>query len=351
MYPKFIPSKLYSIFYILVWAFFSSCSKDQSDPVSANNLPTFSNPASSPVSGITANSARFAVALTGDGGSALLAKGVVWHTGANPTVSLATKTTDTSGSSGFESLLTGLTPNTSYFARAYATNANGTAYGKEWQFTTLSAPPTITDLEGNIYETVQIGTQTWMKSNLKTSKYRNGDIIPSNLSDSAWKNTASGAFAVYNNDTSFNYTYGKLYNWFSVTDPRGLCPTGWHVPDDSEWKTLESYLGMQAGELDVLPGGRGSAQNVGGKLKAVSSLWTSPNLGATDQSGFSGLPGGGRYCNFSYFCAMGYYGYWWTTTETSATRAIYRNLYFNGAASFRDTYHKIYGLSVRCVKD
>lgn len=195
---------------------------------------------------------------------------------------------------------------------------------------------TITDIDGNVYNTVTIGSQIWMKENLKVSKYRNGSAIPTGLSDSLWINTSSGAYAIYNNNAANNTTYGKLYNWFAVADPRGLCPAGWHVPTDAEWTTLENFLGGQT--------------VAGGKMKSVSSLWQSPNTGATNESGFSGLPGGYRYFNGSYN-SIGDYGYWWSSTEYSTTDAWARNLDYSNSNSNQYNLIEQNGFSVRCLRD
>jgi len=197
-------------------------------------------------------------------------------------------------------------------------------------------PDTLTDIDGNVYQTVSIGTQCWMKTNLKTTRYRDGSAIPTGLSDSQWQNTNSGAYAIYDNNAANNDTYGKLYNWFAVTDSRNLCPTGWHVPSDAEWTTLENFLG--------------GVNVAGGKMKAVSSLWTSPNTGATDESGFSGLPGGCRFYLGSYF-GVGNYGYWWSSTESSTTYAWGRGLGYVSGGSNRSYYYEPYGFGVRCLRD
>jgi uncharacterized protein (TIGR02145 family) len=206
----------------------------------------------------------------------------------------------------------------------------------------------VTDLDGNTYETVTIGTQVWMKENLKVSKYRNGDAIPTNLSNSAWQNTSSGANAIYDNNPVNNSIYGKLYNWYSVADSRGLCPVGWHVPSDAEWKTLEISLGMIVADANLI-GDRGIAQNVGGKLKSAS-LWNNPNTSATNESGFSGLPGGFRD-NSGEYEYFGGNGYLWSSTETSTANAWFRNLNSNTGDSHRDTNGGRFGFSVRCLKD
>lgn len=145
---------------------------------------------------------------------------------------------------------------------------------------TMNAQETgaVTDIEGNVYLTIKIGDQLWMAENLKVSRYRNGDNIPNVPDTSEWVNLTTGAWVYYNNDSSNDETYGKLYNWYAVDDNRGLCPTGWHVPSEEEWTTLTIFL---------------IGRNVGGTMKSTTG-WNSPNTGATNESGFSGLPGGNR---------------------------------------------------------
>ncbi len=208
----------------------------------------------------------------------------------------------------------------------------------------------ITDIDGNVYSVVTIGSQCWMAENLKTSQYRNGDAIPTGLSAEAWENTDEGnigAYAVYNDDPANDVTYGKLYNWYAVDDSRGLCPTGWHVSSDAEWKEMEMHLGMSLSEANSA-GYRGTDE--GGKMKSTSSLWNSPNVGATNESGFSGLPGGRRNYGGS-FGDIGGNGYWWSSTELSASFAWYRKLYYDGSGVYRFDYYKRTGRSVRCLRD
>ncbi len=195
---------------------------------------------------------------------------------------------------------------------------------------------TVTDIDGNVYSTVTIGSQIWMQENLKVSRYRNSDPIPTNLSDAAWQTATSGAYAIYNNDTAINTIYGKLYNWYAVADSRNLCPVGWHVPTDGEWTTLENFLGGDS--------------IAGGKMKAVSSLWTIRNTGATNSSGFTGLPGGWRNSSGAAYYFIGSSGAWWSSTQ-SFTYAWWRTLSNFKANSNRDDGGKANGLSVRCLRD
>ena len=199
----------------------------------------------------------------------------------------------------------------------------------------------VTDIDGNVYHTVTIGTQIWMVENLKTTKYRNGDPIPNITVNASWATLTNGAYCWYNNDAATNKaTYGALYNWFAVVDSRNLAPTGWHVPTDAEWTTLTTYLGGEP--------------VAGGKLKETgTSHWLSPNTSATNAIGFTALPGGGFYLIFSSgeFGDFGYNGSWWSNTAIDATYAFCRSLYYNFADVGRRDSEKQCGFSIRCVKD
>jgi uncharacterized protein (TIGR02145 family) len=247
----------------------------------------------------------------------------------------------------FTTNLIGLTHSTTYYVRAYATNSVGTAYGNEVSFTTLSASTftcgtsTVSDVDNNTYNTVQIGNQCWTQSNLKVSKYRNGDNIPTGLSDVQWGSTSSGAYAIYNNDPANDGLYGKLYNWYAVTDSRGLCPTGWHVPSDAEWTMLTTFLGGES--------------VAGGAMKSTATQptpggWNAPNTGATNSSGFTGLPGGYRDSGGG-FGNLGDYGYWWSSSDAGSGFAWVRYLIYGNASAYRNYYYLRGGFSVRCARD
>lgn len=216
---------------------------------------------------------------------------------------------------------------------------------------TCPEAPTVTDIDGNMYATLLIGDQCWTASNLKTSHYSDGSAIPNITSNNEWRYLNTGAWCSYENNIVNGTTYGKLYNWFAAVDPRGICPLGWHVPTDAEWKLMESSLGVPANELNSA-GVRGEAQNVGGRMKA-HALWNTPNAGATNESGFSGLPTGTRD-GFSEgtFYNLGDYGSWWSTTDYGEFNyGWYRRLSYFNTGIHRTGYYKRNGHCIRCVQD
>jgi uncharacterized protein (TIGR02145 family) len=201
----------------------------------------------------------------------------------------------------------------------------------------------VTDIDGNTYTSIIINGQEWMQKNLTVTKYRNGDPIPTGLDNATWSSTTSGAYAIYNNDPANNIMYGKLYNWYVVNDSRGVCPTGWHVPSDLEWSAFINYLDPNANGGDVWP------NTSGGKIKATTG-WNSPNVGATNVSAYSGLPGGSRYQNGSYN-VIGGEGFWWTSTENDSIYAWFRTVSYLNSNVYRFKNPKQNGYNVRCVRD
>jgi uncharacterized protein (TIGR02145 family) len=201
---------------------------------------------------------------------------------------------------------------------------------------------------GYTYDLVEIGGQCWFKDNLQTTTYKDGTPIDYPGTDNtAWQSNTTGAYAWYANDSSTNAsTYAALYNWYAVDNSAGLCPTGWHVPTDCEWMYLEDTLGMSTvdQESTVLRG-----TDEGGMLKDTT-LWNSPNTGATNISGFTGLPGG--YSDYSgSYSYVGYFGYWWSSTQLSTYSAWARSLNCSYSGVGRTSFTKDYGYSVRCLKD
>ncbi|MEI6140954.1 MAG: fibrobacter succinogenes major paralogous domain-containing protein, partial [Mariniphaga sp.] len=216
------------------------------------------------------------------------------------------------------------------------------AVGQPGQFLRLSPSgipawtnSTVSDIDGNVYNTVTIGTQTWMAENLRTTKYRNGDAIPNDNGN--WLPLVTGAYSWLNFDVANKAVYGGFYNWYAVADSRNIAPVGWHVPTDAEWSTLITYLGGES--------------VAGGKLKeAGTTHWYNPNTGATNESGFTALGGGFRYGGGSFTLFMKTC-FWWSSTEFSTTdaRTRYMNYEIGSIPTSENTKH--YGFCVRCIRD
>ena len=226
---------------------------------------------------------------------------------------------------------TGLVASTNYTYRVMSYNAVGSSltYSNEWSINTGGTIPT--------GSTVTICAQVWMTKNLDVTTYRNGDAIPQVTDPIQWTNLTTGAWCYYNNDAANGPIYGKLYNWYAVNDVRGLAPTGYHVPSDAEWTTLETCLG--------------GSSVAGGAMKEAGLMhWLSPNTGATNSSGFAGLPGGLRDFNGT-FKVIGSNGVWWSSTETNTSYAWYRLLYYDNGVVFSSNFNKPFGFSVRCLRD
>ncbi len=227
-----------------------------------------------------------------------------------------------------------------YTVSLTATNSFGSNTQTKTNYITVnSSGSTVTDIDGNVYNTVTIGTQIWMRENLKTTRYRNGDLIGTTTPATLYTSTQSSPkyqWAYAGNESNVA-TYGRLYTWFAATDSRKICPTGWHLPTDAEWATLTTFLGGE--------------RVAGDKLKETGTgHWSSPNTGATNSSGFTALPGGIRDSDGT-FDYVGGHGFWWSSTEKDTHNAWYRSMGYHTSSARRNTYPSSYGLSVRCVKD
>jgi uncharacterized protein (TIGR02145 family) len=255
--------------------------------------------------------------------------------------------------------MNGLTNGTAYTFTVVATNAIGNSSpSTASSAVTPSAPSfscgtTVADIDGNTYNTVLIGSQCWTKENLKVTKYNDGNAIPLNNTytsgtvSTVWQGLTTGAYTIYDNESSTgaNATnYGYLYNWYAAkgiatagsTTYKNICPTGWHVPTDTEWTTLTTYLG--------------GTSVAGGKMKSTSSLWNSPNTGANNSSGFTALPGGARNDVGSFFSIRND-AFFWSATEFDNTNAWNSNLYNIISDVDRSLNDKSVGASVRCLRD
>lgn len=274
------------------------------------------------------------------GGSALSERGVCWSTGHLPVIA-DNKVTGGTETGEFSFVITGLSQQTEYFARAFATNRIGTVYGEELQFTTTTdhtgETGTVEDAGGNTYQTIGIGSQIWMTENLKTTKLNNGTDIAQVTENAAWSSLTGPGYCWYDNDEVANKeTYGALYNWYTVISSR-LCPEGWHVPTDADWTILETFLG---------------GSNVAGrKTKETGTLhWMNPNSGADNESGFTGLPGGMRAKDGT-FSGKGASGNYWSSTDASNLSAWYRTQDYQKDSLSRGIEKVTWGYSVRGIKD
>lgn len=198
---------------------------------------------------------------------------------------------------------------------------------------------TVTDVDGNTYQVVKIGSQYWTATNLKVTHYRNGDAITLTTAPSVWNNNVStGAMCYYQNNIAYADSFGALYNWFAVTDQRNICPPGFHIPSVDEWKTLANYLG--------------GATIAGGKIKSTGT-WAYPNSGATNETGFNGQPAGFRIPQGT-FDGIGEFCIWWSTTPVAPTDtvSVYSGqLTYSGAGLGNAWYYRRSGASIRCIKD
>ncbi|MBS0011357.1 MAG: hypothetical protein KFF49_08095 [Bacteroidales bacterium] len=301
-----------------------SCKKEDPDPPTVTTVS---------VTQITVTSALGGGDIASDGGSPVTARGVCWSTQPNTSVADA-HTSDSSGTGSYASTITGLQPETSYYLRAYATNSAGTAYGQEISFETLEQSGTFTDTRDNKeYKWVRIGDQVWMAENLT--------YLPS-VSPSSGGSYTDPYYYVYGYEGSnlseakatdnFN-TYGVLYNW-----PAAMvsCPDGWHLPTDEEWTELNDYLGGES--------------VAGGKLKETgTSHWESPNYGASNETGFTALPGGVR--GNGNFDSLDQYGNWWSATENYTDCAWGTSMAYFNSSVYRSFYIKQFGFSLRCLRD
>ena len=297
--------------------------------------------------------------ISSNGGEEVTARGICWSTDRLPDLT-DNFTSDGTGSGGFESLMSPLKPYTLYHMRAYATNSIGTAYGVEMAFITLWDNAMLEDFDGNAYETVQIGDQVWMAENLRSEHYSDGSSLVLVEQDNEWMDLEPDvkAFSIYENSPDMFDTYGNLYSWAAAMNGeassdevpsgiQGVCPDGWHLPSEEEWKELEYHLGMSK-LIAVDIGWRGYEE--GGMLKQTGTdLWEEPNEMATNETGFTALPGGFRDAD-GLFRANGTFTAFWSASANEEG-AWLRGLHAGRGEMLHKPYEVKYGFSVRCVKD
>lgn len=284
-------------------------------------------------SGITPNGAICGGIINDDDAAKVTAYGVCWSNDHPPTIA-DNHTVDGKGNGSFSSTMTGLASSTTYFVRAYASNRCGTAYGNTTTFTTQHNGALVTDIDGNVYHTINIGSQVWMVENLRVRHFRNGTPLNYvSFSDSlSWNSIVHSNYCEYENIPGNEEKFGLLYNQRCIMDTNGLAPLGWHVPSINEFKTLIEYLGGEP--------------LAGGRLKeAGMEHWTSPNLGAWNSSGFTALPGGRRIYHGRYE-GFGNIGNFWTSYPSWTLQLGYDN-----QRALLYVYPRDAGMSVRCIKD
>lgn len=320
--------------------FLPGCSKKTEEPTPVE--PAIPVLTTASVTDISQTSASCGGTITSDGGAAVQGRGIhlSWTQGFEKHEII---TAGGTGTGTFECQIADLTPDKLYYVRAFATNSKGTAYGNTQSFTTLKILiDSVADIDGNIYHVVPIGNQSWLRENLRVRKYRNGDAIPNVLGDNQWKALTTGAFCTYENLAVNGATYGNLYNWHTLNDARGLCPTGWHVPSRDEWAELGNFLGGAAMAGGVLKSK--------GTIEAGTGLWFAPNTGATDSIGFTGLPGGYRIFYGTYY-SISNVAFFWSSSDTTTVNAWNYALDANNEELTRNFNLKTHGFSIRCIKD
>jgi uncharacterized protein (TIGR02145 family) len=347
-----IPGCLFILFFVI----FLSCKKKDEA-----NLPELPIVLTSAVNNIQRTQVQCGGRMISVGSSRVTEFGVCWNTAGSPELK-DNFTTDGNVLAQYETNLRALTPNTTYYVRAYATNSTGTAYGSERIFTTRPAGTgavfnagltygTVTDIEGNIYKTIEIGSQTWMAENLRTTRYTDNTEIELITDDTKWSSTPSPGYCWYeNNKNIFESIYGAYYNWLTVYTAR-LCPAGWHVPSDSEWKTLEMSLGMTQEQADA-ENQRGTTEGAQLKEAGITNWLPGGGVG-TNQSGFTGLPGGFRSVYTGLFSDEGLAANWWSSTGYYPVGNIAYCRVLNSSSPGIQRYPQNinFGMNVRCVRN
>lgn len=288
-----------------------------------------------------------------DDESEITGRGICWSAMSNPTID-DHKIANGKGTGDFESILTGLLPNTSYYTRTYVIKNGRVIYGNLVSFKTEDV---VTDIDGNIYNTITIGNQVWLAENLRTTRFLNGDEIGTT--------TPSTLGVMYDRDPVYQWAYdgnekniakyGRLYTWYAVMDPRGISPAGWHIPSVEEWIVLEKYLIANKYNYDGTTDGNRIAKSMAsasgwGFSREIGAVGNNDFITYFNKTGFTALPGG--YRDFEgKFQRIGITGCWWSTTEENSYNANYRYLGYSRSDLISSSYFEFCGVSVRCIKD
>lgn len=325
-----------------------SCDVKDSDP----DLGTLPEVTTFAPGNITTHSAESGGVITNEGGTKITLRGLYWGTEPEPDQN-ANTATEGIGGGMFVIQLSGLEPNRTYYARAFAQNTAGIGIGNEVSFTTLALPAVpgggVTDVDGNQYASFIIGGMEWMASNLRATKYRNGTAIPNLTNGADWMNTTTGAYVWYGNDQQANADrYGALYNWHAV-ETGNLCPDGWRIPTDNDFMVLEGTADSKYDQgHSIWTEFNFRGHDAGHKLKSTSGWYLNRN--GVNDFGFNAMPGGYRWINGS-FESGGQGGTWWNSTEHSSNETRTRSIGHNHDKVYRGNANKQIGFSVRCVKD
>lgn len=272
-----------------------------------------------------------------DGGDSVTEFGFCYNVGSLPYISDNKVISTGTDLSNFSMEITNLNPDTEYYVRAYSVNKRGVSYGNVIKAkTSLTDPETVVDIDGNVYNTVKIGNQTWMVENLRVTKYNDGTPLVFTTSGIDWLNQSTGAYCWPQDDITYKSVYGGFYNWYAVSSGK-LAPEGWHIPTEEDWITLATYLG--------------GASIAGGKIKAAGTqYWSSPNAGATNETGFTALPAGYRSRANGGNPSMGVAAVFWSSTGNINSYGRLSLDYSNSVFNYGNEYGN-FGLSVRCIKN
>lgn len=342
---EYLNIHFFKIWAVLVMTFFAfpSCVKIKRELLFTTGI----------VSEITTNSAKATGSIIDLGEYGIIDHGHLWYS-VNSNDMGKTSLGHRPNTGSFISTIQNLQPGEEYKITSYVINSKNEMIINpgEVTFTTYG----VMDIDGNGYKIVAIGTQVWMAENLKTNKYSNGESISHVTDNSIWADLTSGAYCYYNNNpVNYSKTFGALYNFYAVIDARNVCPSGWHVPSDAEWSTLENYMIANGYNYD----GTTTGNKIGKSLASTSLWWPSTYEGAVgntdfpnyrNSSGFNGFPGGARSEDGS-FSVMGGMGYWWTSYEDFTINSIAQRLDFNWGELILGGHKKTHGFSVRCIKD